>query len=400
MPPDGHKVLELAACCLLASLYVACGPGAALDEAYEPLGPIAVVDTIPIVTIHDDGAPERLLVDAQVRELASGEFAVSDASSLMLRVVDAKGQLVRTIATRGKGPGEWSGQYRWELTGDTIDAFGQPPLGPRRVHSYTVEGRLLGSFESTAADRGTVVVTSRLGSHRWLARMGQIARPLTALPAAGTVWLDSVTYVILDVKGSRAEVAATIPSPAVTPHVAFPSGLQRVSVAIAPSPLLPRQLVAASGDLVWSVNGMSGSMEAFARDGRTVVRSVLPIRPRRISVELVEQERRRQEATAEGERERRRLTAQYDVRLGAEWAPVVDSAIAAPDGGVWLRRFRVRETQTVRYVRVDRAGQIVGEAMVPAWLGLQQITRHGVVGTRARADGTVEIVKLRLDPDP
>lgn len=87
----------------------------------------AALDTAPVVVEADlrvgavDGDPNFVFGDVRSVEAGSdGTLYVLDVQASEVRAFDGAGRFLRTVATRGEGPGEISGANGMQLVGDTM----------------------------------------------------------------------------------------------------------------------------------------------------------------------------------------------------------------------------------------------------------------------------------------
>jgi hypothetical protein len=352
----------------------------------------------PSLIISDDGTTERLFAGLSVRRLSSGEIVVADQGSAELRLFDARGTFLRYLARRGQGPGELEGGVTIEVVRDTIAAL---PLlsSSRRVRFYSTDGFLAEWLPSDPASGGPVVVRGWLSSGGFLVQQGRRFRALNAAPEIGPAYPDSVTLGLL----RRVPVGAAMPDETTwLPRMLretllaheWPGG--PIASALAQNPFGARTEVVASGDQVWLLDPLTGSLRAMSGMGNERVTGRLPVARSRLATAQVAALREAAMTNARRAMDSARVRAQYDPGTAPDEAPWFSSAIAGWDGGVWVRLFPGELGRECRHLILDANGKAVSWTCIPPDVRVEQVGSDFLLGVRTDSVGLESVVLFAI----
>ncbi|MCC6241668.1 MAG: hypothetical protein IT353_02450 [Gemmatimonadaceae bacterium] len=350
----------------------------------------------PSVVIGDTDAVLYSFDRASARRLASGNIAVADQGTITIRLFSPDGHLLRTLATRGEGPGEINGPFTMTVSADTIIAIGQPPRSRRGVQLYTESGTIRRLVPLSAAVP-TLQALDRVSSGAWLVEQSRGFRIITETPQIGTLRPDS-TKIGLLFEGSSATPSRYVNLPVGVREwfYAYPWIGGPIPAAEAPFVFGPRALIAVSGTIVWRVQSDEPAVEQFDTTGARVLRESLPIAPDTLSAKGWAKLLAIALASFESRRDSLRITALYDASILPKSPPLFARALAGSDGELWLERWSDGSSKTRDFVGVSARGRLLATLRVPSAFEIQQIGRDFALGVRRAPDGTESIAQYPL----
>src|SRR5688572_9887370 len=104
-----HRNFVLASCAVLSFAMIACSAGHDGSSQADTSGTEQRGDAgaIPSFDTPTWISPQEFQSIAGVRELADGRVLVTDVAAPMIHLLDARGQPIRTIGRKGRGPAEY-----------------------------------------------------------------------------------------------------------------------------------------------------------------------------------------------------------------------------------------------------------------------------------------------------
>jgi hypothetical protein len=350
----------------------------------------------PSLIISDDGTPGRLFAGLSVRRLSTGEIVVADQGSAELRLFDAQGTFLRYLARRGQGPGELEGGVTIAVVRDTIAAL--PLLSSSRlVRFYTTDGFIAEWLPSDPASGGPVVVRGWLSSGAFLVQQGLRFRALNAAPEIGSAYPDSVTlgllrHVPVPVGAAMPDEITWLPRMLRETLLAheWPGG--PIASALAPSPFGARTEVVTSGDQVWLLDPLTGSLRATSGMGKERATGPLPVARSRLAAAQVAALREAAMKDARRAMDSARVTAQYDPTTAPDEAPYFASAMAGWDDGLWARLFPGELGRECRHLILDANGKAASWACIPPDVRVEQVGWDFLLGVRTDSVGLESVV--------
>jgi hypothetical protein len=389
------RVVHVSVVALLV-LLTGCERDTASDAA-DPGGlPRFELGAEPSLVLADDGSEEKLFSRVEARRLPGGELVVADYGGAVMHVFGRDGALVRTLARRGKGPGELEGFARLVAHGDTVVLFGHAPMSPPDMHVFTATGFVSRSRPETDSLR-MLTVSDRLGTGELVVQRGAAIRIIDSPPQVGTTQPDTVTYGLYSVPPGEARGRVTwLPAVVRLTYYAYPWRGSRIGSGLAPFDLAPTTMVAAVDDRLWLVDGGTGQVWAVDGTGRKVARGRLSLEARPFDVALLERRRAAALDTARRELDSAKVQATYDPAIRPATMPLASAAHAGPDGELWVRVYDLDDTAPQRFVVVDRDGTEIARAEIPAGFDVQHVGRDFVLGVRHDSLGVPSVVEYAL----
>jgi len=382
-------------CCVA----LACSP--ASREANAPSAPEWTVSAEPTVVIGREGDPhyefERV---SGVALLPDGGVAVADAGPQEIRVYDADGTYLRTFGGAGDGPGEFGMLSAIKARGDSILAMGQAFRAPARFQIFdALRGYVDGTVLLPAGEPGGVAPRAIVSPTALLVAAGPGFRIVREVPPAGTLQHDSVTLGIIQLGDSQDVrwIGQFL-------NVEFYSyDLPRsgpVARTIGTYTLGPSLVVGSTtDDRVWIGDGGSGLIGVYDAAGSKLGEFEFPIPARPFDEAALE---RAHAAALAGLEEpdrfggRAMVDGLYSEKLRPTTAPRFSAFTAGPDGEMWVRLYSEEAEVAHRAAVLDREGNMIASATIPAGLGLSAVGRDRVAGVRRDADGVQQIEVHRL----
>lgn len=358
--------------------------------------PSYVLSHGPTLLLEDDGTPERSFARVTVRRMPTGEIVVADRGASSIQLFGRDGALIRTLARHGKGPGEVDGEFTLTAIADTLVTFGQPPMAAPDVNLYSATSGFLARIRPSASNARVFTPFGRLTTGEFVVKRGSGFSVLEQGPPLGALLPDSAVYGILRSDSETDAQVVWLP-PVVSEWLyTYRWRNSRLGSGAAPYPLGPVTLALVSGCRFWLVDGGTGVLRAFDGAGHEVV-------SRTIALPLEDFDRaaiaRRREAAMDAaarEVDTARAEALYDPDLLPATMPLVSSAVAGPDGEVWLRLFELDATAPQRYLVVNKAGIEIAQVVVPNGLQVEHVGHDFVLGIVRDELGVESVVEYAL----
>jgi len=378
-----------------ARIAAACGfvliVGASCDRADDapPSDGLAtfVVSDTAVLVLEDDGTPEKMFARIAARRLPDGTVVVADAGSASIHVFGRDGGVVRRLARRGGGPGEIQGDVRLAVRGDTVLAFGQPPLSAPGITVYAAHAGFV-RHERPPAERVQRVSLLDALDSALLVRRGGVFRALNVEPDPAVLRPDSSTYGIAT---AGSDSIVWLPATRDAWYVAFPWPGGPIPHSAAPFPQRGGTHVAAAGDRVWFVNGETGDVRAFDASAREVVATRLPVEPRPHDAAALDRRLAHELLSASRALDSSRVRAQWGSAHRPPTAPLADAVHGTADGGVWVREWTAEPGAVQHFVILDRDGRTGARTTVPAGLDVHHVGRDFVLGVRRDSLGVESV---------
>jgi hypothetical protein len=373
---------RIALYCLLPLLFTACQGDAGGDQSALRTAEF-ILARRPMLVLEGDGTLEKQFSGITARRTSAGEIVVCDQGSLAIHVFDSDGELLRSIARRGAGPGELRGPPTIEVKADTVLAFGVGPMSDTDVDVFSVSSGFIRRERLDASNHaGVMSGKGYITDGHYMVQRGAGFAAITQLPAAGSLLPDSATYGILPATPSGDRKVTWLPPIQTGSFVTFqwPGGPVPVSLTLLS--LGHRTLTTASSDQVWVLHTGSGQLTAYDSGGN-VVRNVsigLDIRP--YDKDELLSARDSAFARARSTVDSLAARASHDLSVLPHTMPLADRMVAGADGGIWLRLFKVLPGAPQEFLALDRAGNRLGMLTVPPTLEVQQFGSDFVLGIR------------------
>ncbi len=379
---------------LAALAAAACGGSSATSDPQEVL-PIWTVSAEPVMELGDDGTVARMFTRILPARLPNGALLAGDPGSKELRIY-RDGALITRLSRQGDGPGELQDLSRIAVFGDTIVVIPMP-LVSRHVTTFSAATGFL-SRVRLRPPPGVPGFTpvGRLRTGEFLVEEGRGFRAFNESPPMGVLIPDSVTIGLLrqvdgDSAGTYAPIGRFHRGSMVAHPVEGPMPFSMAQFTIGP----PTAWVS-SGPLVWIADGANGALLAFDGQGRQVVSDTLPLAARPFDPAAIQRAREADLARATDDVQRAGVEAVFDPSLRPATMPLFDALFAGHDGELWVRLYALEPGSTRDFLVVNRSGESVARASVPAEVTIHQIGADFVLGVRRDADGVESVVEYRL----
>lgn len=332
---------------------VGCGSDTVADAA--PLGPVlSVSDVGPRIAVGQQGTvgPYDFGEVVDAARLSDGRIAVADRMNSTIHVFDSLGAPLRTIGRSGEGPGEFD-----VLTDIAPGRDGTVLAWDARLQRATVfdsDGQVV----EEANLRRAQLAGYRLRA--WDERRGRLwLTRASVLPPRGEVRaVGQYRVALAELSDATADSVVTLDYMEAVRLQALPENRGGL---VAPVPLAPVGLLAATSDLLFYTNSRTPEIEIYGTNGRlrrTVILD-LPIRPPRPDeIGAWEESVRRQYGEAPGAQ--RYIEVVRDEAGIAKTVAPFTSALPDPSGNAW---FRLRDGG--RWVGVSSEGTILGQLELP-----------------------------------
>jgi hypothetical protein len=379
---------------------IACDRTAADDPLSASGLPALGISGEPVLTLKDDGTPEKQFSGISVRRMPTGDIVVADQATSAIHLFARDGALRSTLARAGDGPGELRGPVLITSHADTIFTFGQPPMSPADVNVFIAANGFHSRSRPSAAGVNVLTVVDRLSTGELVVRRGSVFRALNAAPELGTLVPDSIVLGLFSSSRGREPGTVVWFAPLIRHWMhAYPwrSG-GPLTTGLAPYTLGPKMMVVASGDRLWFIDGATGTLRAVDGAGQEVSVHSISISPDPYDRPAVDRARAQALAGATREIDSAKAVAMYDPKLLPPMQPLLSGAHAGAAGGLWVRLFDLDERAAQRFLVVDRDGREIGRATVAAGLSIQHIGSDFVLGVRRDSLGVESVVEHRIGP--
>jgi hypothetical protein len=154
--------------------------------------------------------------------------------------------------------------------------------------------------------------------------------------------------------------------------------------------------VVASGDQVWLLDPLTGSLRAMSGMGNERVTGRLPVARSRLATAQVAALREAAMTNARRAMDSARVRAQYDPGTAPDEAPWFSSAIAGWDGGVWVRLFPGELGRECRHLILDANGKAVSWTCIPPDVRVEQVGSDFLLGVRTDSVGLESVVLFAI----
>lgn len=350
----------------------------------------------PTLVISDDGSEAKQFVNLTVRQLKTGELAVGDQVAKTLRLFSRNGRVMETFARPGKGPGELSTNFQLSVEADTVFLFSQALAAASIVNGYARDKGFVGSTGPLTFAGRPLFVVERLQNGDLLVRNRGAVRAILAPPPLGTLISDTVTYGVYKHRRDRADTVSWFAPIVERWYVAhtWPNG--RVPTTFSELSLAGRQMVIASGQNIWLVDGAAGQYRILNAEASVSQTWRIPTARKRIDAGMLIAAQSRALKKARTPMDSVRAKARTDRAFVGRLLPMFDECVAGADGEIWMRRFQLDDRTVQVFVAHDRTGRELAELRVPPGIEIQQMGRDFVLALRRDEDGVISIVEYAL----
>jgi hypothetical protein len=300
-----------------------------------------------------------------------------------VRLFAAEGQFLSRFGRRGEGPGEFQALQPTRIIGNLVEIW-DPVL--RRVSKFSLGGELMEADAlNTLGARGTFLV------HGFFPAGELLVSTATTTPAQNgkVVETSETLYRWAYEEGTAPESIETFQ---VGDVFVDDAGVSR-PIPLMPNPS-PGRVVGQKG--VYVASGRSLQYQRYGLDG--VREQVVKVLEPRVAIgrEFVEEfKKSRVRAAPEGVRSR--LQAAYEqMPLPTEF-PMLDRVFVDAEENVWIRRFRIRSSDSQVWHVFDFGGTLTGTIHVPPGLDVRTVHRDRLLGRWTDDMGVQSIRAYRLD---
>ena len=336
--------------------------------------------TLSIGTL-DGPSPTQLSRVYGALRLADGRMIVGNSESGELRFFDARGAFVRTAGRRGAGPGEFDGSSLVPRLFDTSQLLVED-AGNRRVNVFGVDGRFLRTFRmEPPASEGSANIAAVAGREL----VGFTLRNARLQGAPGTRLDATYAYAMFDTLG-RPQRALF--------EAAGRARLVHTYQLITHYPFIPFStdaLVAAAGDRVYLLRNDAPEIEVWSTSGQRV--TTFRWTATRTDVRLIWARFKQAElATMTRERDKLLYGHFYDMDLPLpQYVPVASQLRVAPDGALWVERYRLPWDERRLWDVLSPVGKFLGTVEMPGRFDVYQVGADFVMGRLRDEDGLEQV---------
>lgn len=353
-----------------------------------PDGPVNIpewqLSAEPTLVIGSDSTPETIFGAIRgVATLPGGEVAVADRQAAEIRVFGPDGGYRRTIARRGRGPGEFEEILWMQATGDSLLVR---EAERRTVTVLGADGTAHRLFSGMVDSAGSSIsLTRRLPGGAWLV----VVDAPWGNPIINGFRQESVTVGLLGPDGAPPLVSLT--SLAGEPMVFFPAersfDFSRFHVSGIPLPM---------GNRVALIYPDTGVVKLFSDAGVAVGEFQIRMPRRALTDQLVAEVLARDESIARNDRYRSQLPWFIENEPKPAFLPMLRQAWADGDDTLWLLEFNLDLSAPERYHVVRADGTPLGLVSAPPRFRLRQVGPDWVLGVRSDNDGVEQVVRYGL----
>jgi len=338
----------------------------------------------PTLVIGSDSTPETTFgAIGGVASLPSGEVAVVDRQAAEIRVFGPDGGYRRTIARRGRGPGEFEEILWIQQAGDTL------LVREAERGTVTVLGGDGGAYRIVprgvdSAGR-SISLTRRLPGGRWLA---VIDAPWVN-PGLDAFRQESVTVGMLGPDGAPPFVplARLGGEPLVLIPATRTFDFSRFHVS--GIPLLV-------GNRVALIYPDTGVVRLFNDAGAAVGEFKIPMPRRALTDAMVSEVLAWDESAARTDRIRAQVARFVEAEPKPVFLPMLRQAWADGDDTLWFLEFDLDLSAPERYHIVRDDGILLGVLTAPPRFRLREVGPDWVLGVRTDQDGVEQVVRYAL----
>jgi hypothetical protein len=309
---------------VFALVFAACGGDAASTGESAA---VWTVDSVPTLSIGADEGEnlesgfERL---TGATRLPDGSVLAADLGSAPLRIFGADGRVVRTVARKGKGPGEITYLARLFRCGDAIISY---DIDGRRLLRWAFDGTLAREFRFAVPDGQQIPYISACNADGRFAHVGWGAR----IEAKAGYHRDTVPVWRADSADAPPTLFDSVPA-----SERWGQTYQGRIVGSRPLPFAKQPSVGISGDRIFIATGDADGVRVYGLDGRrmaNIAASVTapPVTPQDIR-DLIERE-----VLNDGESSRASIEREFGEITFPETKSAVSQMIVDNEGRLWLR---------------------------------------------------------------
>lgn len=382
----------------LALVAFGCGKSAE-SSGNSSIVPIAtsrfVLDTVPTFSMVDGDNAGYQFVRARARKLSDGAIVVAEQGGPSIRIYSRDGNLQTTLATRGKGPGELSGEFTFRARGDTMMAIGQPPLSTGDIRIYAKTG-FVRSLRPAVRSNPMLHALESVSSNVWLVEHGAGYRSIGDSADASTLRADSIQVgLFLESFEGSSDSMIELPRSVREWYYWYHWVGGPIEYAMAPYPFAARTMHAVVNGELWEIDGGIGRIIRRTPGGATIEHVQLAIRAAPFNDRVWNSRLARELSQAGSNRDSVKIRSLFSTSTRPTLQPLFSRAMGT-SSELWLEYFELDERRPRLFLVLDRQGQPIGDVQVPRRLELNDAGLDFVIGVDHVDNGVERIVELGL----
>jgi hypothetical protein len=355
-----------------------------------------VLDSLPVLTIGGSGkGPDYDFgeVRAAVR-MGSGQIAVADGKSSVIRFYDSTGTFLRQVGRKGQGPGEFQEiGLLWSAPGDSLLVY---DLVSRRLSTFDPAGNF--AHQVDLAKQGFLQPMGRLNDGVILA-IGFVFNPET-FAAAGSATRPAQPVLLIPADSTPPDTLGPFP------------GIEMYAVNVEfggrtfPNPMTVQfghsTTVAGRGDRIYVGDNARYEIAVYSLDRKLVrlIRATAPEVPVTQPMREAQQARNLEQMAANAERIPAPLRDQVEGWIKtaryAERLPPYQQIRLDHDGNLWVQHFGMPD-EPQHHTVFDSTGAVRARLVLPAKLQLLELGSDYILASGEDADG-LPYVRLYHSP--
>lgn len=369
---------------------------AIVDNPDAGSAPEVVVDSLAVLTIGGSGkGPDYDFgeVRAAVR-MGSGQIAVADGKSSVIRFYDSTGTFIRQVGRKGQGPGEFQEiGLLWSSPGDSLLVY---DLVSRRLSTFDPAGNF--DHQVDLAKQGFLQPMGRLNDGIILA-IGFVFNPET-FAATGSATRPAQPVLLIPADSTPPDTLGPFP------------GIEMYAVNVEfggrtfPNPMTVQfghtTSVAGRGDRIYVGDNARYEIAVYSLDRKLVrlIRATAPAVPVTQPMREAQQARNLEQMAANAERIPAPLRDQVEGWIKtaryADQLPPYQQIRLDQDGNLWVQHFGMPD-EPQRQTVFDSTGAVRARVVLPARMQLLELGSDYILGSGEDADG-LPFVRLYRTP--
>ncbi|HEV8125213.1 MAG TPA: 6-bladed beta-propeller [Gemmatimonadales bacterium] len=369
---------------------------AIVDNPDVGSAPEVVLDSLPVLTIGGSGkGPDYDFgeVRAAVR-MGSGQIAVADGKSSVIRFYDSTGTFLRQVGRKGQGPGEFQEiGLLWSTPGDSLLVY---DLVSRRLSTFDSAGNF--AHQVDLAKQGFLQPRGRLNDGIILA-IGFVFNPET-FAATGTATRPAQPVLLIPADSTPPDTLGPFP------------GIEMYAVNVEfggrtfPNPMTVQfghtTSVAGRGNRIYVGDNARYEIAVYSLDRKLIqlIRATAPEVPVTQPMREAQQARNLEQMAANAERIPAPLRDQVEGWIKtaryAERLPPYQQIALDLDGNIWVQHFGMPD-EPQRQTVFDSTGAVRARVVLPAKMQVLEFGSNYILGSGEDADG-LPFVRLYRTP--
>ncbi|MEP7325515.1 MAG: 6-bladed beta-propeller [Gemmatimonadota bacterium] len=359
--------------------------------------PEVVVDSLPVLTIGGSSkGPDYDFGEVRAAaRLPSGQIAIADGKTSVIRFYDSTGNFLRQVGRKGQGPGEFQEiGLLWTTPEDSLLVY---DLVSRRLSTFDPSGNF--AHQSDLAKQGFLQPMGRLDDG--------------VIVAIGFSF-NQESFPKGDAAARPPQPVLLIPADSTPPDTLGPfPGIEMYTVNVSfggrnfPSPMTVQfghlTSVAGKGNRIYVGDNARYEIAVYDNQRKLLrlIRATAPEVPVTQPMREAQQERNLEQVAENAERipapMRDQVEGWIKTARYAERLPPFQQIRLDPDGNLWVQHFGMPD-EPQRHTVFDSTGAVRARLVLPARMQLLELGSDYILGTWEDADGLPYVRVYRTPP--